>query len=93
MGELLQIGMGIGFLLGLAHGVHVYRRLTARPYGTGVLVRHMRGLYYGLWALALWIVFGPYVVAIWTIGGLAYLGHRFRRSERQQPVPGRGEAL
>lgn len=73
----VQIGMGIGLLLGLTHGVQVYRALAARrPSHAGPHKGRLRGLYYGLWTVLLWVLFGPYVVVIWVIGRLAYLVSR-----------------
>lgn len=85
--------MGIGALLGLAHGAGVYRSLSARRYGGGVVGRCARGLYYAVWTLGLWIVLGPYVLAIWVVAAPVCLAHRLRRRDRALPVPDRREAL
>ena len=45
---------------------------------------HLEGAYYGLWALALWVIFGTYVLVLWVIGAVAYAIFRM--------VPRRGPA-
>lgn len=80
--EFIQFAMVVGFLLGLVHSVYLYRTRTAR---SGVL-GWARGLYFGLWALVLWTVLGPYVLTIWLIGGLVYLTHRWRWRRKEPSV-------
>lgn len=87
MVEFIQFAMLIGFLLGLVHGVHLFRTLAPQ---SGLFGR-ARGLYFGVWALTLWTVLGPYVLAIWLIGGLFYLAHRLRWRRNEPSVGPRGE--
>jgi branched-subunit amino acid ABC-type transport system permease component len=62
MGEFLWIGSALGAVPGLLHGIHLYRQQAARP---------LTGAYYGLWAFALWTLFGSYLLAFWILGALA----------------------
>ena len=72
MGIFLWLGSGLGAVLGVLHGVHLYRRQTARAITGGSLSPRVSGLYYGLWAVALWTLFGSYVLAFWVLGAVAY---------------------
>lgn len=60
MALFLELGVVLGFLIGLAHGAYLYRQRSTAGYHDGV--------YFGLWTLALWTVFGAYVLAFWLIG-------------------------
>lgn len=58
----LELGLVLGFLIGLAHGVYIYRQRSTAGYRDGV--------YFGLWTLALWTLFGAYVLTFWLIGAV-----------------------
>jgi hypothetical protein len=68
MVEFLWIGTSLGTVLGVLHGISVFRQQSALAGGG-----HGRALYFALWTLALWAVFGAYVLAFWLLGafGLA----------------------
>ncbi len=72
MGNFLLIGTALGALLGLLHGVYLFRRIAARRPTGGIPSGKTQGLYYALWAFVLWILFGSYVLAFWILGLLAY---------------------
>ena len=72
MDNFLLIGTALGALLGLLHGVYLFRRIAARRPTGGIPNGKTQGLYYALWAFVLWILFGSYVLAFWILGLLAY---------------------
>lgn len=63
MGTFLQIGVVLGAVVGLIHALHLFRerRVVA---GTGA------ALWFAVWTVALWTLFGAYVLAFWIIGAL-----------------------
>jgi hypothetical protein len=66
MHVFLWIGSALGAVLGLLHGVYLYRQQAAAAGGRAM------GLYYGVWAFALWTLFGSYVRAFWILGLVAH---------------------
>lgn len=82
MSEFIQFTMMGGFLLGLAHSFYLYQTLTTQ----GGVLGWARGLYFGLWALVLWTLLGPYVLTIWVIGALIYVTRSWWR--RNEPAEG-----
>jgi len=68
MDAFLWIGSALGAAFGLVHGLYLYRQQAALSSAGG----KAKGLYYGLWAFALWTVFGAYVLAFWILGCGAY---------------------
>ena len=82
MGNFLLIGTALGALLGMLHGVYLFRRIAARRPTGGIPSGKTQGLYYALWAFVLWILFGSYVLAFWVLGVLAY--PIFRLVQRQR---------
>ena len=75
MDSFLWAGSLLGLLLGLCHGVDLWRRQ-----GGG------RGVYAALWALVLWTLFGSYVLAFWILGLLL---RGLARVLARRPAPGR----
>ena len=82
MGAFLWLGSGLGAVLGVLHGVYLYRRQTARAVADGALSPRAVGFYYGLWAFALWTLFGSYVLAFWVLGAVAYWAMRLATGRR-----------
>ena len=72
MDDFFWIGSALGAVLGLLHGIYLYRLQTARTSASGTKGSRANGLYYGLWAFALWTLFGSYVLAFWIIGSVGY---------------------
>jgi hypothetical protein len=65
MSSFLWIGTGLGAFFGILHGAYLYRQQIA--------VRgRAAGLYYGIWAFALWTLFGAYVLVFWILGFIVY---------------------
>ena len=85
MVEFLWLGSALGALLGLIHGVHIYRPIAARtPMGRGPAGK-VQGLYYALWTLLLWTLFGSYVLVFWILGVLIYPIVRLIQGSRTAP--------
>ena len=83
MNSAILIGGAFGAGIGLVHAIGLARRLVARsdfaspgfsPSGIWT------PLYYGLWTLLLWTVFGSYVLYLWLIACGAFGAHHLWRS-------------
>lgn len=59
MDDPLLVGVVFGAAVGLAHGAYVFVERFARP-GVGPWV----ALYYAIWTVALWALFGGYVLVL-----------------------------
>jgi hypothetical protein len=68
MPSVLWAGTVVGAILGLLHAGYVYR-LVSVPGGA---VAHARAGYYAAWTLALWLLFGTYVLVLWLVAAVAY---------------------
>ena len=91
MNTIVWIGSLLGLVIGSRHAVHLYRRRVADARESAVggatshlATAHLEGAYYGLWALALWVIFGTYVLVLWVIGAVAY--SIFRMVPRRGPA-------
>jgi hypothetical protein len=85
MNGFLWLGSALGAILGMLHGTYLYRQQAAWALASGTTGGRARGLYYGLWAFALWTLFGAYVLTLWVLGSIAYLVARLvprRRTAR-----------
>lgn len=69
---LMWIGSAVGAVLGLVHAAYVYRIVT-NWVPADMSPNHTRGLYYALWTVGLWILFGSYVLVLWFSGIVLYL--------------------
>lgn len=69
---VMWAGSMVGVLLGLAHAVYVYRVVDNGAHA-GAWPKHVRGLYFALWTLGLWILFGSYVLILWLAGVVLYI--------------------
>ena len=69
----LWIGTALGALVGLLHGAAMF---GARRAAGGALGE---ALYYSVWTLALWTLFGAYVLLFYILGGVAMLVARLFR--------------
>jgi hypothetical protein len=76
MANFLWIGSALGAGLGLLHGIYLYRQQTARALASSTTSSRAIGLYYAIWAFALWTLFGAYVLAFWIVGSIAYWSAR-----------------
>ena len=68
MTSMFWVGTIIGAILGLLHAGYVYRVVSV----PGGAAAHTRAGYYAVWALALWLLCGTYVVVLWIISVVAY---------------------
>ena len=83
MAEFLWLGTALGAILGLIHGACLYGLIAARAPAGRRAGGKIQGLYYALWALLLWALFGSYVLAFWILGVLIYpIVHWFRDPKR-----------
>ena len=81
MDHFLWLGSAFGAILGMLHGIYLYRQQTVRALASGTTRGRAKGFYYGLWAFALWTLCGAWVLTLWVLGSIAYLIARL--------VPGR----
>jgi len=86
MVEFLWIGSVLGAVVGVLHGIYLYRQQSASAPANDPTRNRAVGLYYGLWAFVLWTLFGAYVLAFWILGAIAWpikrLVSRVVRSDR-----------
>jgi uncharacterized membrane protein YhaH (DUF805 family) len=73
MGDFLLAGAILGALFGSIHAIHVYRQ-RVRDEGASP----GRALYFAVWAVGLWILFGAYLLAFWIIGAVGLAVSRLR---------------
>ena len=64
MTTILWAGTTVGAIFGTLHAIYVYRLVAADG--------HVRAGYYALWTLALWLLFGTYMLVLWVISVVAY---------------------
>jgi hypothetical protein len=72
MFEFLWIGSALGAVVGLLHGIYLYRQHRAGAAANDPTGNVVASLYYGLWAFVLWTLFGAYVLAFWLLGAIAW---------------------
>lgn len=68
MMAFLWIGTSLGVVLGVFHGLLIFRQRIA-DVGGGF----GNALYFAIWTLALWVVFGAYVLFFYLLGGTGML--------------------
>ena len=83
MTAFLWAGGALGAILGLIHGFYLFRRQAARNAHRGAIRGTAVGLYYGVWAFALWALFGAYVLGFWILGCAGYAISRLRPARRR----------
>lgn len=75
MPGFFYLGAALGLVLGAFHAIYVYRRrIAAAP------AEPLAAVYYAAWTLALWTLFGAYVLFFWLIGAAGMGIARLRRS-------------
>lgn len=82
MNSAILIGSVLGAGIGLFHATGLARRLAARSdfASPGFSLSGIgTALYYGLWTLVLWTMFGSYVLYLWLIACGAFGAHRLWR--------------
>lgn len=83
MNTAILIGSALGAGIGLIHAAGLARRLYARSdfaLPGFALSGIWTPLYFGLWTLLLWTVFGSYVFCLWLIACGIYGAHHLWRS-------------
>lgn len=80
MEQFLWLGTLLGAAFGALHGLHIYRSRTAAE-GTNPVT----AAYYGLWAFALWCLFGSYLLLLWLIGAAGMALSGLKRSAAAKP--------
>ena len=70
MDLFLWTGSAFGAVLGVLHGAYLYREIAERAPAAGAKGVNARGLYYAVWAFALWTLFGSYILALWLVGSI-----------------------
>ena len=73
MEEFLWSGAVLGALFGVLHAAQVYRRRMADEGASPG-----RAAYFALWTVALWTLFGAYLLAFWIIGAVGLAISRLR---------------
>lgn len=73
MESFLWVGSSIGAVIGLIHGVCLFKNISTRTSASKVSVR---SVYYALWTFILWTIFGSYVLFFWLVGVFANLSSR-----------------
>jgi predicted lysophospholipase L1 biosynthesis ABC-type transport system permease subunit len=89
MHAAMLLGSAVGAVIGAMHAIGLMRRIAARadhafpalPPG-----KLWTPLYYGLWTVLLWTVFGAYVLYAWILACAIHALHRWRS---RRPLPGR----
>lgn len=83
MSILLTVGTSVGFALGVIHGRGVFGRRMAEAGASapdGASARRLRAAYAALWTVALWTLFGSYVLLLWIVSVPLWVGSRARRA-------------
>ncbi len=76
MALFIWVGTALGLIAGCFHARQIF--LQRIEQGTGTL----RALYYAAWTLALWSLFGAYLLAFWLLGAAGLMVSRLFRGER-----------
>jgi len=76
MDSIATLFSWLAVALGIAHAVYLYRQEVAVFRSTlhdHPIETRFRASYYALWALALWVVLGSYVLGYWVLAIVPYL--------------------
>ena len=76
MGSIDALFSLLAVVLGIAHALYLYRQEVAlfrRTLHDHSIEIRFRASYYAVWALALWVVLGPYIVGYWLLAIVPYL--------------------
>ena len=77
MNTVLFIGGAFGLLVGIAHASAKFQTQRNRA-GRHPNTQHngnVPTLYYALWTVVLWILFGSYVLYLWIAANVVFFGH------------------
>ena len=77
MGALLWLGMAISLACGLAHAVYVSNCINRdAALVTPNSPDRQSDLFYAIWTMALWLLFGLYVTVLWVVACCFYIPSR-----------------
>ena len=79
MENFLWAGTVLGAGFGLLHAFSVYRNRVAEEGASPV-----RALYFGAWTVALWTLFGAYLLAFWLLGAVGMAATRVLRQRESR---------
>ena len=82
MDQALQFGLLFGALAGSVHALHLYRQIRREPHAVSDDVQRKRAAYFALWTLALWLLFGSYVLYLWLIAVIVRAAAALRQPRR-----------
>lgn len=77
MSGALIVGSTFGALVGAIHAAAVFRTRVSRAKDTreaADLAVKATAAYYAIWTIMLWVLFGSYVLYLWVIASIAYVG-------------------
>lgn len=76
MSQVALIALLISTGIGIVHGLYVLRAQVADSPGRRPVSSLIRGFYYGLWTLALWLLLGTYALLFWLVSIVVYMTDR-----------------
>ena len=76
MAMFIWIGTAIGFVVGTFHARSIFRQRLAQGVGMP------KAIYFAVWTLFLWSLFGAYVLAFWLLGAAGIAVSRAGRQGR-----------
>lgn len=77
MHTALFIGSAFGAFVGIAHAGAIFltQRSRASRHSKTQHKVNVPTLYYCVWAVMLWMLFGSYVLYLWVVASVVFLGH------------------
>lgn len=75
MDTALLVGSVFGAFVGIAHACAIFRTQRARNNNPKRSQHNVKvsTLYYVVWTVALWVLFGSYVLYLWAVASVVYL--------------------
>src|SRR5215472_4308223 len=93
MSALLWAGTIVGAACGLGHGVYVYKHVSREaPISAAGGPNRPQAISYALWTLALWVLFGVYVIVSWVVACCFYIPSRLM-GRQSTVLPSRAEPV
>lgn len=81
MDTALFVGSVFGAFVGIVHACAIFRTQRARTSNLQGNQHRVKvpTLYYVVWTVALWVLFGSYVLYLWTAASVVYLSRAMWR--------------
>lgn len=76
MSQLALIALLVSAGIGILHGLYVLHAQVADSPRRRPVSSMIRGFYYGLWTLALWLLLGTYALLFWLVSIVVYTTDR-----------------